>query len=733
MLKNVVFLVMLSGVFVLAGCSDDPVQTDAGQPTWLGTDYGHAPTALSELVPGGKADGRGTPGPQVAWDNDRYQVWAVRHQWDEVTNEEGLAWVADSGLTWNEKYVAWVESLPAIPHPTNERLKTFELTTPHGKNMIAPVLECAEVAIFLRIAFASWYGLPFYMQAADNGRPVYLGHFGFRQANGASFANSPPFRERYRDYVDTWQVGETWPTDTKLRRRGLYGGGDQVPFLPAIDDEPARAGAYFDEIFLNKRVGHFMLLALSWFGSMHLADGANMFHVKAEGFRAGDVILLRWQRRGIGHTVPVMRVSEVEDNRFEVAVASGSMPRRFPTWEEGGKAARYFKKNDAGGEGVNDDDDAFAALGGGVRRWRVATAMGQRYMNTFAQGDESLWINSRNLEAIAERITIFEELLRELTPDQKRDLAIQLIEDARTHLRKYPASCNARKRREEGFAALYEVNEAYFWMSKENTDATYRTLEDYVYNRLEYGRSRTCCWNSTTTAMHEIIMEHARAWVDDPVTQMCREPLVFMARDVTEDDDGYALYRNYAETLGRGQDWVQWSADEECPQGDVSTTDVSIAENNNAFCAIADLPTMTDGCGDTGTTWTEAPSVEFGTSPDRLICRGEADLWTFTGSGWVTISIKAFAGDGDLDLAVVTVEDEYIDGAFTHRANETVTVDLGPSPVTVGIRIYAAGNRATRGYQLLIEPAPTPAVTSDSQDTSDQADAPDNPDMPNRP
>ena len=77
-----------------------------------------------------------------------------------------------------------------------------------------------------------------------------------------------------------------------------------------------------------------MLLALSWFGSIHLADGANMYHIKADQARSGDVLLLRWQRRGIGHTVPVMRVSKEADDRLEIAVATGSMPRRYPKWEE---------------------------------------------------------------------------------------------------------------------------------------------------------------------------------------------------------------------------------------------------------------------------------------------------------------------------------------------------------------------------------------------------------------
>ena len=86
------------------------------------------------------------------------------------------------------------------------------------------------------------------------------------------------------------------------------------------------AGAYFDAMFLNKRVGHFMLIALSWFGSMHLASNSNMYHIQPEATQAGDVLLHRWQRNGIGHTLPVMRVERPIETRLVVSISSGSMP-----------------------------------------------------------------------------------------------------------------------------------------------------------------------------------------------------------------------------------------------------------------------------------------------------------------------------------------------------------------------------------------------------------------------
>ena len=239
----------------------------------------------------------------------------------------------------------------------------------------------------MRATFAAWYGLPFYLEAYDRGQPIYLGHFGFRNADGTLYGRTPSFRRTYRDFTTEWNNNANWPTDAKLKGRGLYGGGDEVEFLPNVNGKPARAGAYFDEIYLNKRVGHFMLLALSWFGSMHLADGANMYHIQPEGIKAGDVLLERWQRRGIGHTIPVMRVAWPETNRLEVDVATGSMPRRYPKWESSDRAARYFKDQYTGGPGMNNDGDEYAKLGGGLRRWRVAVSDGLRYKNTFMPND----------------------------------------------------------------------------------------------------------------------------------------------------------------------------------------------------------------------------------------------------------------------------------------------------------------------------------------------------------
>ena len=652
----------------------------------------------------GKADGPGSLGPRVAWDNGRHQVWPIQHHWTDMSPEAGIAWDENSGLNWDEKFARWVSSLEAIPTEEGSQRKTFTLTTPYGHALKAPVLECAEVAIFLRATFAAWYGLPFYMQASDKGKAIYIGHFGFLDADGNSFGGSPAFKTRYDDFSGTWQYGDPWPSDPSLARKGLYGGGDEMDFLPMVQGNPARAGAYFDSIFLNKRVGHFMMLALSWFGSMHLADGSNMFHVKAEAIRAGDVLLERWQRRGIGHTIPLMRVTDIGEGRIEVAVSSGSMPRRIPRWEDGPAAGRYFSMDVTGGPGINEENHSYASLGGGLRRWRVAMPRGDRYQNTFFPGDEAVWINSSDHEAIAERTEQFAQMMAELTPEEKKELALQLIESAREHLRQYPASCSARINREEAFNKLYALNEEFFWTDRATTDWHHRTLEDYVFAELTYGDSRTCCWNSSTSAMYEIIMSLNGNYIHDDQTNQCREPLVFMARDVSSDNDGYAQFREYAIRLGRGSEWVEWSEDESCPQSRETSTDTIAPTAQQAWCERSE-PQADTTCGDTGQMPGGSVPLSGGTYRNLRICSGEQDHWSFlpTVSGRYAIKLALTEGTGDVDIQVFDSTLAELGSSRGTGEQEEVLVDLNAGD-EIHLQVYVVGGQLERGYELRIQP-----------------------------
>ena len=713
-------LVLVIAALIWVGCAGSE------NTNHLDTDESYGVSGDFETTgPASKSDGVGRLGPSVAWDSDGGEVWSIQHQWQDITPDEGIAWSSNSGLNWEEKYRAWVSSMEMEELETGFIKQTFTLTTPHGKALTAPVLECAEVAIFLRAAFAAWYGLPFYLEASDRGSPIYLGHFGFRNADGSLFNRTPNFARAYRDYSDTWTEGMSWPSDMRLKGRGLYGGGDEVEFLPLVNGKTARAGAYFDEIFLNKRVGHFMLLALSWFGSMHLADGANMFHVKADAIKAGDVLLERWQRRGIGHTIPVMRAVWVESDRLELVVATGSMPRRYPKWEEGPAAGRYFKDESAGGPGENSDGDAYAALGGGLRRWRVPTVEAGRYRNTFLNGERSLWINSSDKEAIAQRTDDFSNFVRPPSPEEQQRVALDLVESARAHLSRYPASCSARKNREAAFEELRTVNQMHFGLSPDATDAQYRVLDDYVFETLVYDDSVTCCWNSTTSAMYEIIMDYNYSVTAASTEAACMAPVVFMARDRSDINDGYEIFREHAALLGRLPEWVPWSDDEPCAQMNTTVSDSIDPMNALPFCQLASVGTESPEattCGDAPRT--SARILSIGEFDGLEICSDEDDYFEFTGEGNFRLSVYSGEGTADLDVAIYAGEDNYIAGSSTSDDDFEVDFTIGAAGAveTVLIQVYAVGGLETRAYRLALQALNEETTTGSSSNDDNSGD-----------
>ena len=91
-----------------------------------------------ELSPGGalgKADDAGVAALPVNGNYADSTVWEVKNQWEDTdtpaAREAGIAWPADSGLNWDEKYGLWVESLNTIDDHYNQ---TFEISTPWGQD-----------------------------------------------------------------------------------------------------------------------------------------------------------------------------------------------------------------------------------------------------------------------------------------------------------------------------------------------------------------------------------------------------------------------------------------------------------------------------------------------------------------------------------------------------------------------------------------------------------------------
>lgn len=530
---------------------------------------------MSPTPPPGKEDSEYRRGLLVNTDTTRTQVWTARNRWEDAetaaARAAGLAWPANSGMTWDAKFVAWVDGLAFVP-AVDGRSTTVQLTTPWGKALPSPSLECAELALFLRITFAAWYELPLFFEAQDGqGRRVYFGHNGVRTSAGR-YASSPEFAIRYQDYTRT-SSGVPWPKDAALRAKRIAGGEDEQPMIGA----GARFGAYLDEIHLNKRVGYFTVLALDYLGSINLADSANAYNIAPESVRAGDVLIERWQRVGIGHTLVVKSVAALPGGSKDAITISGSMPRRQGVRQSGQASKSYFVSAYTGGPGENSDGDAYARLGGGAKRFRVTKNVGGYWTNTWMAADEASWINSTNYARLAARPARFEQILGQVAPAQQRTELLQQIADARHHLTQYPASCSARERREQAFASLYELSERAFGQSGAQVDAAYRELDDYVLGALEYAHAKTCCWNSSTAAMYEIVMDRARA----DLAGGCAAPAVFKSRA-----DGYQRWQSHAAALGRAAQWRAWSEDEACAQRAIAV-DEEAPQAAAPYCEIA--------------------------------------------------------------------------------------------------------------------------------------------------
>ncbi|MCC6876816.1 MAG: PPC domain-containing protein [Sandaracinaceae bacterium] len=599
-----------------------------------------------------KFDGSVARGPRDVAGADT-EVWAVRNQWGDTTTaaarEAGVAWGEGSGLDWEQKFHRWIESFELEARAGGSG-QTFVIPTPYGmRRFHAPTLECAEVALLLRATFASWYHLPFYIQGWDSEtrQAMFAGHFGFVNREGVRIGRFPRFRTSYADHEGRWQAGQPWPTDATLRARRL-GNDDKIAFLSTAAQELG-AGAYFDEMFLNKRVGYFARLLLLYFGSVNLADGANAYHVRPEAIEAGDFLLERWQRRGIGHVMPVMRVVRHAEDALEVSIASGSMPRREPVWEDPASSRTKFLMQECGGPGQSYSGEVYAQLGGGLRRWRTAVLRSGRWVNDVLERDRPSFINDMDYEAIAARPARFGEILRTPSPEERRAAAVTAIEGAREHLRMYPASCSARTRREEGFAALYAVLGEQ-GTSRETVDAQYRLLEDYVFAELTYEQARTCCWNSTTAQMAEIVLDYAaQEQMQAGATGMCAAPSVFRSEAGT----GYGRWSQHAASLGRSADWRPWTEDEVCAPRAVAE-DALGAREVTAFCELGEAPPPPPpppACDPAAADDAQATAgvLAIGETRPAQVCAMDEDWYRIDGAATVTIHFTNASGDLDLE------------------------------------------------------------------------------------
>ena len=546
----------------------------------VGSDDDGPTTELDSGPALGKEDSAGIASLPVNGDYSATQAWTVSNQWEDTDTPDarlaGMAWPANSGLDWDQKFAAWVGSFPQIDALDNTWFKTVSISTPFGKSVPGPKVDCADLALLLRISFAAWYHLPFYFVAYDGHTPVYFGHFGVRTASG-QWSKAPAFAQ-YADYENETadQYSKSWPQDKVLRGRGVSAGDDLPNLGPG-----SREGAFIDEIHLNKRAARFILFAQAYLGSHNMVDSQNTYNIVPEALRTGDVLMFARSPTVDGHTTIVTRVKTLAPGSMQAESIYGNDPPAQPAWQDPGSTRSLFTDNEGGGPVLNTPyggTTLYSHLNGGLKRFRVAKAKNGKWVNTWMDADEASWINDTNYDAIGARVATFAKLLGDPDPAVQRDQLLAVIAEKRSYLQEHPSSCAARTGREDAFTSLYALMQTSFGMDRTAVDAQYRTtIEDYVFAPLDYSKSRTCCWNHTTRAMHDLIM----AYEASKSTSGCVDPAIFKLTA-----NSYDPFAAYAIAIGRAADWLAWSADEACAAAGASDDVVLPQDGMTPWCSL---------------------------------------------------------------------------------------------------------------------------------------------------
>ncbi len=527
---------------------------------------------VTELDPGGplgKEDSAGISALRVDGDYSATAAWKVTNQWEDTTTADaklaGMAWGANSGLNWDEKYAAWVGSFVQVD--SLDWFKTVAISTPFGKSVRGPKIDCADLAILLRFSFAAWYHLPVYLVGYDGSTPVYFGHFGVRTKSG-KWSQASSFGS-FADYSSETaaQYGAKWPSDAAIRTRGISP-NDQIPFLGG----GAREGAFLDEIHLNKRAARLIMFTQAYLGSHNMVDSANTYNIVPEALRTGDVLMFARSPRVDGHTTIVTAVSHVAEGRMQAQSIYGNDPPAQPAWQDPDATRSLFTDDEGGGPSLNTPyggTTPYSHLNGGIKRFRVAKVRNGKWFNTWMNADEASWINDTNYDAIGARPARFEALLGDPDPAVQREQLLEVITEKRAYLQEHPSSCAARTDREQAFADLYQLLDTSFGMDRAAVDAQYRTtIDDYVFAPLDYSKSRTCCWDHTSRAMYDLIA----AYETQAASTGCVDPAIFKLTA-----NRYDPFATYARSTPQAAAWTAWSADEDC-QAAGATDDVVLAD-----------------------------------------------------------------------------------------------------------------------------------------------------------
>ena len=219
------------------------------------TPHRMTPTTSTELDPGpplGKEDSAGVPALSATADYSDSQAWVVTNQWEDKTTPAaraaGMAWPADSGLTWNEKYAAWIELVPV------DRRRRRLLDDVQAHDAVGQDRAGARARVRRDVADSCASRSPrgtacrssSWRSTAASASTSVTSACAPRRAR----AGTPDFALAVQGlHEETRRNGATWPKDRELRARHPRRRGRQAELGAG-----AVFGTYLDEIHLNKRV-----------------------------------------------------------------------------------------------------------------------------------------------------------------------------------------------------------------------------------------------------------------------------------------------------------------------------------------------------------------------------------------------------------------------------------------------------------------------------------------------
>jgi len=174
---------------------------------------------------------------------------------------------------------------------------------------------------------------------------------------------------------------------------------------------------------------------LDYLGSANLADPANAYNLVPDAVRAGDFLIERWQRVGIGHTLVVKQVDALPGGSKDVTMISGSMPCRQVVRQSGQSSKSYFTSPETGGPGENSDGDAYQA-----RRRGEALAGRQerrRLLDQHVDGGRRVELDQLDRRRADRGAPArFEQILGQVAPAQQRTELLAQISPGRSSPRR---------------------------------------------------------------------------------------------------------------------------------------------------------------------------------------------------------------------------------------------------------------------------------------------------------